>query len=165
MRIAGNCGVAEAILSDESDRPGFRAKQVNTRGRRDARRNPKAAARGSCVSAAKRYVIVSCESLVMRSDADVAASSYELAEHAYLAALQANEGRAALAAAAERVAEAAKAWNTACYSVYFALRDATGNAQLQRNADNEAERTEVLSEMWRDIAAAYTGRWERPSAS
>ncbi len=100
----------------------------------------------------------------MNREADVTAAChlYDVAERAYLAALQANAARPALAAAAQEVADAAKAWNTACYALYFTLRDVGGDAQLERNADNQAETTEALSEMWRDISAAYDGRWEPP---
>jgi hypothetical protein len=82
-----------------------------------------------------------------------AARHYEEAEEAFLAAIRTGDGRAALTALADDVAAQAKAWNAAAYAVYHASEGE------QRSAlDHVTERTEVLQQLWLDIAGAFHGR-------
>lgn len=60
--------------------------------------------------------------------------------------------RAALAEAAQAVAANATAYNTEAYRRLHASR-----GDERRQLDLLTERTEVLSELWTDIAAAYLG--------
>ena len=76
--------------------------------------------------------------------------AYEAAEAAFLDLVRRQSDRAALRTASESVAEAAAAWNTLAYE---SLHAASG---LDREAlDLLTERTEVLAELWADLAAAY----------
>jgi hypothetical protein len=104
------------------------------------------------------------DSVVMTLAGEVtgAANRYELAERRYLGAVQAKAPTAELVLAALEVASAAQAWNRACYAHYFELRAGTDDATPERDADNQAEISEAISELWRDIAAAHAGRWEPP---
>jgi hypothetical protein len=80
-----------------------------------------------------------------------AEAAYEAAEAAYLTALRSDAARADLTSLANSLAAAAEAWNAAAYAEYH-------RSTVDRRDDNDlTERTEVLSELWADIAAAYRG--------
>ena len=78
--------------------------------------------------------------------------AYERAEAAYLDGLRSRHGHEVLAGLATAVAHAAVAWNEAAYRAFHESAD-------DRRADLDAlsERTEVLSELWVDVAKAYAG--------
>ncbi|MFY0408746.1 hypothetical protein [Solicola sp. PLA-1-18] len=79
---------------------------------------------------------------------------YESAEAAYLDAIRGNGSREDLTALAQAVARRADAWNTQAHREFFA----TGEPA---DLDALTERTEVLAELWSDIASAHeaaTGR-------
>jgi hypothetical protein len=75
---------------------------------------------------------------------------YEKAEAAFLAAVRGMSARAELATAARAVAHAADAWKTEAYRVFHMSK-----GTKRENFDWLTERTEVLSELWADIAAAF----------
>lgn len=79
---------------------------------------------------------------------------YEETEATYLEALRADEPRTRLAEAAIAVAEAASALEAAAWPAHFAAQK-TGDEQLVRDTDNQAEIAEALAGLWRDIAGAY----------
>ena len=82
-----------------------------------------------------------------------AARRYEKAEEAFLAAIRTGDGRAALTALADDVAAQAEAWNATAYAAYHA------SEREQRAAlDQVTERTELLQQLWLDIAGAFHGR-------
>jgi hypothetical protein len=84
-------------------------------------------------------------------DALVAAdAAYEAAEAAFLQAVRSNCERALLRTASQSVADAAGVWNTLAYQ---RLHAASG--QERDGLDSLTERTELLSELWSDVAAAY----------
>lgn len=84
------------------------------------------------------------------SDLDELDAAYEQAEAAYLNALRGAAERPVLAALAADVARAAEAWNVEAYRAFHAAVE-----QPRENLDRLTERTEVLSELWADTAAAY----------
>jgi hypothetical protein len=77
---------------------------------------------------------------------------YELAEANFLSIVRAEGDRASLALAARQVATAASAFNAEAYRKLHALEEDTWMP-----LDQLTERTEVLAELWVDIAAAYGG--------
>ncbi len=87
----------------------------------------------------------------MPDDLDVLGAAYEQAEAAYLDALRSSASRLDLAMGSEAVAKAALEYNSAAYKALFALGPGDEKYQL----DLLTERTEVLEELWLDIAAAY----------
>jgi hypothetical protein len=76
---------------------------------------------------------------------------YKLVEKEFLALVRSRAERLHLAEAAEAVAVAAHAWNLEAYRQY--RRPSSGEAQ--ESLDWLTERTEVLSGLWVDLAAAY----------
>ena len=84
------------------------------------------------------------------ADLDALDARYEPAEAQYLAAIRQDRPRAETAALAEAVAEAAAAHNAAAYARLHAV---AGDERQQ--LDLLTERTEVLAELWADVAAAY----------
>ena len=86
-------------------------------------------------------------------DEQSAERRYERAEETFLAALRADRDRATLTALADEVAVEAKAWNAAAYRQYHASQNTCRNA-----LDSLTERTEVLEQIWFDIAGAFHGR-------
>lgn len=81
---------------------------------------------------------------------DALTDSYEKAEASYLAGLRAGVERGGLTGLAATVAQAANDWNTGAYTAFHV---ASG---YDRTAlDLLTERTEVLAELWTDIATAY----------
>lgn len=79
-----------------------------------------------------------------------AEAGYERAEAAFLAAIRSRSARDVLAAAASAVAEAAQILNQIAYVEYHQSAGAE-----RENLDRLTERTEVLSELWADLAEAY----------
>jgi hypothetical protein len=86
----------------------------------------------------------------VKSDLERLSDEYERAESALLGAVRAEAGRGELAAAAREVAVAAAKFNTAAYD---ALNIGVENAWMP--LDQLTERTEVLAELWLDLANAY----------
>jgi hypothetical protein len=77
-------------------------------------------------------------------------AAYEQAESEFLDAVRARADRAALAPLARGVATAAGAFNAEAHREYHA-----GAEDAWLPLDWLTERTEVLAELWRDVAAAY----------
>jgi hypothetical protein len=86
----------------------------------------------------------------MADDLDLLEQQYEDAESAFLAAVRGQSARGELAAAALAVARAAGLWNAEAYRVFYM---STGSPR--ENLDALTERTEVLSELWVDMAEAF----------
>ncbi|WP_109506283.1 hypothetical protein [Nocardioides speluncae] len=76
-------------------------------------------------------------------------AAYESAEAAVLDALRASRPMAQLVDLVSEVARASEAWNAAAYRAYH---QSSGDQRLA--LDQLTERTEVVSELWRDIAEA-----------
>ena len=75
---------------------------------------------------------------------------YELAESAFLDAVRTGTSRTDLAHAARAVADAASRFNAEAYkSLHAGVQDAWMSLDLL------TERTEVLAELWLDLATAY----------
>ena len=82
---------------------------------------------------------------------DAADDNYEAAEAAFVELVRNKGERVALRAASRAVADAASTYNALAYE---RLHAASGE---ERDAlDLLTERTEVLAELWSDLAAAYT---------
>jgi hypothetical protein len=84
------------------------------------------------------------------SDLDALDAADEEAERRFIEGIRGRARRDVMAERAEAVAVAAATWNSAAYERFHRAR----------GADPEelgllTERTEVLSELWADIAAAY----------
>ena len=113
---------------------------------------------GDGVAADRSLVRVSGRAHILRNvqsakDEKDAARRYEEAEEAFLAAIRTGDGRGALIALADDVAAQAEAWNAAADAAYHA------SESEQRSAlDQLTERTEVLQQLWLDIAGAFHGR-------
>ena len=84
-------------------------------------------------------------------DLDALDEQYEQAEATYLDALRQDKPRREGAALAQAVAGAAAAWNAAAHERLHATAEGDERKQL----DRLTERTEVLAELWADLAAAY----------
>ena len=87
------------------------------------------------------------------SNEDRAERRYAEAEDAFLAAIRADRDRIALSVLADKVAAEAKAWNAAAYREYHVSQDARRSA-----LDHLTERTELLANLWSDIAGAFHGQ-------
>jgi hypothetical protein len=88
----------------------------------------------------------------------VIADAYERAEREYLDAVASGATPAELAAAARDVRKAAHGWQSAAYAEFFAERAIGGDADrtvIEKEID--AEKAELLSELWYDIASAHAG--------
>ena len=75
---------------------------------------------------------------------------YDQAEAAFLAAVRGHSDRASLASAARSVASAAESFNSEAWRKYHASEE---DAWMPLEA--LTERTEVLVELWSDLAAAH----------
>lgn len=84
--------------------------------------------------------------------ADQAGREYEAAEEAFLQGVRDDLGKAALGTLAEQVSELASEWNSAEYKALHAASGAAGE-----HFQFSTERTEVLDQLWRDIARAFQG--------
>ena len=78
-----------------------------------------------------------------------ACADYEQAEAAYLEAIRTRADRDDVAGAARSVAAVAAAFNSAAYHAFHQGQSAW------MPLDQLTERTEALSELWADLAAAY----------
>jgi hypothetical protein len=88
----------------------------------------------------------------VKSHLERLSDEYELAESAFMEAVRAEAGRESLAAAARTVATAASQFNAEAYkSLHSGLKDAW------LPLDHLTERTEVLADLWLDLATAYEG--------
>lgn len=76
--------------------------------------------------------------------------AYEAAEAAFIDAVKSGAGRASLAVVAAEVAARADQFNAIAYR---RLHDA--GTEERTDLDALTERTEVLSELWADLSAAY----------
>lgn len=84
------------------------------------------------------------------------ADDYERAEQAYLAAVASGATPAELAAAARQVSETAQVWESAAYAVFFSEKGIRGEAdRTVIEKEIEAEKAELLRELWGDIASAH----------
>lgn len=88
----------------------------------------------------------------MKSDLERLSEEYERAESAFMDAVRAERERGALAASARAVAEAASQFNAEAYKNLHA-----GAEGAWMSLDHLTERTEVLAELWFDLATAYEG--------
>jgi hypothetical protein len=75
---------------------------------------------------------------------------YEAAESTFLDAVRADSERASLAAAARAVADAASQFNVEAFKALHA-----GSQDAWMPLEDLVERTEVLAELWLDLATAY----------
>ena len=88
----------------------------------------------------------------MKSDLERLSDEYERAELAFIESVRAGGERGALARAARAVANAASQFNAEAYkSLHSGVEDAW------MPLDHMTERTEVLKELWLDLATAYEG--------
>lgn len=85
------------------------------------------------------------------SVSDALDEQYEQAEAQYLDAIRQDRSRRDAAALAQAVAHAAAAWNAAAYERLHK----TAGGDERHQLDRLTERTEVLAELWADLAAAY----------
>lgn len=83
-------------------------------------------------------------------DLGEAESTYEAAEAAFIGAVKSGADRTSLAALAAEVSARAEQFNALAYR-RFHETDGEERADL----DALTERTEVLSELWADLSAAY----------
>lgn len=88
----------------------------------------------------------------MKSDLERLSDEYESAESAFMEGVRTGTERVALAGAARAVADAASRFNAEAYrSLHSGVEDAW------MSLDQLTERTEVLAELWLDLATAYEG--------
>ena len=86
----------------------------------------------------------------------VSAEGYESAERSYLDAVRGGAGPHELASAARRVWDSAREWEASAYEQFFAQRGTDGEAaRAVIEKEIEAEKAELLRELWADIAAAH----------
>lgn len=86
----------------------------------------------------------------MKLQLEQLSDAYEQAEADFLAAVRGGAERPRLALAARSVADAAASFNAEAYRQLHA-----GVETMWMPLDNLTERTEVLKELWSDLAAAY----------
>ena len=81
---------------------------------------------------------------------------YEASERTYLEAVASGKSAPSLAVAAKAKSEAAGAWEAEAYRDFFTARDAQGGeARAVIEKEIEAEKAELLREVWADLAAAH----------
>ena len=86
---------------------------------------------------------------------DDPADRYDSSEAAYLDRVRQSR-YSELTEAANAVAEAAKAWQTAAYATYFETKSQQGESTGAAVQDEiSAEKAELLAELWSDIADAH----------
>ena len=106
---------------------------------------------GSIVTLAPMFGRLKQQSLEELEAALTAADdAYETAEAAFLTVVRAHGDRAALRQASQEVADAAHRYNEVAYKCFHV---ATGERRSE--LDLLTERTEVLSDLWFDVANAY----------
>jgi hypothetical protein len=87
---------------------------------------------------------------------DSTIEAYERAERSYLDAVKRGAASDELALIARRVADSAREWQSAAYKQFFTLRDTYGEAaRVVISMEIDAEKAELLSELWQDIAVAH----------
>ena len=86
----------------------------------------------------------------MKTDLERLSEEYERAESAFIDTVGADAGRGALATAARAVADAASRFNAEAYRSLH-----SGVEGTWMPLDHLTERTEVLTELWHDLATAY----------
>ena len=86
----------------------------------------------------------------MKSDLERLSEDYERAESAFMDAVRADRQRGTLATAARSVSDAASQFNAEAYKSLHAGVEGTWMP-----LDHLTERTEVLAELWLDLATAY----------
>jgi hypothetical protein len=86
----------------------------------------------------------------VKSDLERLSDEYERAESAFMEGVRAGSERGTLATAARAVADAASQFNAEAYKC---LSSGVENAWMP--LDHLTERTEVLEELWLDLATAY----------
>jgi hypothetical protein len=87
---------------------------------------------------------------------DLTATGYERAERSYLDAVKRGAEQDELAVAARRASDSAKEWQSIAYKQFFALKDTNGEtARVVISMEIDAEKAELLHELWHDIAAAH----------
>jgi hypothetical protein len=94
----------------------------------------------------------SCDDHRVKSDLERLSEEYERAESAFIDAVRAESERGTCAAAARAVADAASQFNAGAYKSLH-----SGVAGTWMPLDHLTERTEVLAELWLDLAMAYEG--------
>lgn len=92
------------------------------------------------------------------ADLDRADEMYERAEASFLDAVRTGQGDPEILLRADDIVSAAETWNQIAYRRLHESRSESPEAQ--RELDSLTERTEVLFELWRDIAAALRARVE-----
>ena len=87
---------------------------------------------------------------------DEAARAYDASELRYLLALRAGSDELAEIARATR--EAADVWQGLAYASFFRIReDRGGSDRTVIEMEIQAEKAEMLKELWTDIASAHAG--------
>lgn len=87
-----------------------------------------------------------------------AARAYDATELRYLLALR--DGSEDLAGLATAVREAAEAWQSLAYSAFFRIReDRGGSDRTVIEMEIQAEKAEMLKELWADVASAHAGSY------
>ena len=90
---------------------------------------------------------------------DRLAERYDLLEHRFFDAVAAGTGPTRLVREAEKLREAAKAWETESYRRFFELRDSLGpHDRAVVQAEIEAEVVEAVHELWSDLQSAWAGK-------
>jgi len=87
---------------------------------------------------------------LVKSDLERLSEEYEAAESAFMATVRADAGKATLATSAREVADAAARFNAEAFTQ---LHSGVEGAWMP--LDHLTERTEVLAELWLDLATAY----------
>ena len=106
----------------------------------------------------KHVVRPPCDHHPVKSDLEQLSDEYEVAESAFLDAVRAEASRGDLALAAHAAANAAAQFNAEAYkSLHSGVEDAW------MPLDALTERTEVLAELWLDLATAYDAGPRPPS--
>ena len=85
-----------------------------------------------------------------KSELDLLSDNYESAETLFLTAVRDDADRAELAVKARAVTTAADAFDTEAYRRFH-----SGVEDAWMSLDQLTERTELLAELWQDIATAY----------
>ncbi|MFD7153668.1 hypothetical protein ACFV9C_03665 [Kribbella sp. NPDC059898] len=88
----------------------------------------------------------------MKSDLERLSEEYAQAEGTFMAAVRGQLSRAEVAVAARRASEVAARFNAEAYRKFHA-----GEEDAWMPLDQLTERTEVLAELWADLATAFSG--------
>ena len=86
----------------------------------------------------------------MTDDLERFDSEYEQAEAAFMDAVRRDAPRTELAATASALAAASASWNSEAHRRLFAAE-----VRSREELDRLTERTELLSELWADLAEAF----------